>query len=102
TDAWDEIVETLQGAPVSTDTELGAHMREFETLVRRDTDEIYTRLDDEQGQRQLLASRVPLGVLHQRTCQRMLVAVLRLDSVMASRFVFSLLSVTGEIPASKA
>ncbi|GJV52212.1 putative reverse transcriptase domain-containing protein [Tanacetum coccineum] len=43
TDSWDEIVETLQGAPVSTDTELGAHMREFESLVRRDTDEIYTR-----------------------------------------------------------
>ncbi|GJT09867.1 hypothetical protein Tco_0856909 [Tanacetum coccineum] len=58
TDSWDEIVETLQGAPVSTDTELGAHMREFESLVRRDTDEIYTRLDDEQGQRQLLAGRV--------------------------------------------
>ncbi|GJT59920.1 hypothetical protein Tco_1003453 [Tanacetum coccineum] len=58
TDAWDEIVETLQGAPVSTDTELGAHMREFESMVRRDTDEIYTRLDDEQGQRQLLAGRV--------------------------------------------
>ncbi|GJX72330.1 putative reverse transcriptase domain-containing protein [Tanacetum coccineum] len=50
TDSWDEIVETLQGAPVSTDTELGAHMREFESMVRRDTDEIYTRLDDEQGQ----------------------------------------------------
>ncbi|GJV09789.1 hypothetical protein Tco_1351330 [Tanacetum coccineum] len=39
TDSWDEIVETLQGAPVSTDTELGAHMREFESMVRRDTDE---------------------------------------------------------------
>ncbi|GKG01472.1 hypothetical protein Tco_0306177, partial [Tanacetum coccineum] len=31
---------------------LGAHMREFKSMVRRDTDEIYTRLDDEQGQRQ--------------------------------------------------
>ncbi|GKG15110.1 hypothetical protein Tco_0354710, partial [Tanacetum coccineum] len=58
TDSWDEIVETLQGAPVSTDTELGAHMRELESMVRRDTDEIYTRLDDQQGQRQLLASRI--------------------------------------------
>ncbi|GJS02413.1 hypothetical protein Tco_0318921 [Tanacetum coccineum] len=58
TDSWEEMVETLPGAPVSTDTELGAHMREFETMVRRDTDEIYTRLDDEQGQRQLLAGRV--------------------------------------------
>ncbi|GJR83730.1 hypothetical protein Tco_0154515 [Tanacetum coccineum] len=58
TDLWDEIVETLQGAPVSTDTELGAYMREFEFMVRRDTDEIYTMLDDEQSQRQLLAGRV--------------------------------------------
>ncbi|GKF02200.1 hypothetical protein Tco_0029123, partial [Tanacetum coccineum] len=40
------IVETLQGAPVSTDTELGRHMTAFETRVRQDTDEIYTRLDD--------------------------------------------------------
>ncbi|GJY97826.1 hypothetical protein Tco_0514736 [Tanacetum coccineum] len=43
TDSWDEIVETLQGAPVSTDTELGRHMTTFETRVRQDTDEIYTR-----------------------------------------------------------
>nr|GEZ54639.1 hypothetical protein [Tanacetum cinerariifolium] len=47
TDLWDEIVETLQGAPVSTDTELGGYVREFETRVRQDTDEIYMRLDDE-------------------------------------------------------
>ncbi|GJR25627.1 hypothetical protein Tco_1101859 [Tanacetum coccineum] len=31
TDSWDEIVETLQEAPVSTDTELGRHMTTFET-----------------------------------------------------------------------
>ncbi|GJS02035.1 hypothetical protein Tco_0318543 [Tanacetum coccineum] len=43
TDSWDEIVETLQGAPVSTDTELGRHMTTFETRVRQDTDEVYTR-----------------------------------------------------------
>nr|GFC22150.1 hypothetical protein [Tanacetum cinerariifolium] len=48
TGSWDEIVETLQGAPVSTDTELGGYMREFETRVRQDTEEIYMRLDDEQ------------------------------------------------------
>ncbi|GKD59521.1 hypothetical protein Tco_1297030, partial [Tanacetum coccineum] len=58
TDSWDEIVETLQGTPVSTDTELGRHMIAFETRVRQDTDEIYTRLDDEQSQRQLLAGRL--------------------------------------------
>nr|GFB58272.1 hypothetical protein [Tanacetum cinerariifolium] len=55
TDSWDEIVETLLGAPVSTDTELGGYVREFETRVRQDTDEIYMRLDDEQTERQLLA-----------------------------------------------
>nr|GEZ61747.1 hypothetical protein [Tanacetum cinerariifolium] len=51
TDSWDKIVETLQGAPVSTDTKLGGYMREFETRVRRDKDEIYMRLDDEQKAR---------------------------------------------------
>nr|GFB11072.1 hypothetical protein [Tanacetum cinerariifolium] len=58
TDSWDEIVKTLQGAPVSTDTKLGGYVREFETRVRQDTDEIYTRLDDEQTERQLLAGRL--------------------------------------------
>nr|GEZ59966.1 hypothetical protein [Tanacetum cinerariifolium] len=58
TDSWDEIVETLQREPVSTDTELGGYIREFETRVRQDTDEIYMRLDDEQTERQLLAGRL--------------------------------------------
>ncbi|GJT50125.1 hypothetical protein Tco_0976282 [Tanacetum coccineum] len=58
TDLWDEIVENLQGAPVSIDTELGRHMTAFETRVRQDMDEVYTRLDDEQSQRQLLAGRL--------------------------------------------
>ncbi|GJU86912.1 hypothetical protein Tco_1294458 [Tanacetum coccineum] len=48
---FNEIVETLQGAPVSTDTELGRHMIAFETRVRQDTDEVYMRLDDEQKAR---------------------------------------------------
>nr|GEX09923.1 hypothetical protein [Tanacetum cinerariifolium] len=58
TDSWDEIMETLQGAPVSTDTEFGRYIREFETKVRQDTDEIYMRLDDEQTEQQLLAGRL--------------------------------------------
>ncbi|GKC86074.1 hypothetical protein Tco_1141791, partial [Tanacetum coccineum] len=58
TDSWDEIVKTLQGAPVSTETELGRHMTTFETRVRQDTYEVYTRLDDEQSQRQLLAGQL--------------------------------------------
>ncbi|GJW27871.1 hypothetical protein Tco_0044746 [Tanacetum coccineum] len=38
------------GAPVSTDTKLGAHVRDFESMVRRDTDENYTKLDDSKCQ----------------------------------------------------
>nr|GFA53440.1 hypothetical protein [Tanacetum cinerariifolium] len=45
-------------APVSTDTELGGYVREFETRVRQDTDEIYIRLDDDLTERQLLAGRL--------------------------------------------
>nr|GFB65818.1 hypothetical protein [Tanacetum cinerariifolium] len=47
-----------EGAPVSTDTELGRYVRELEARVRQDTDEIYMRLDDEQTERQLLAGRL--------------------------------------------
>nr|GFC58074.1 hypothetical protein [Tanacetum cinerariifolium] len=66
TDSWDEIVETLQGAPVSTDTELGGNVREFETRVRQDMDEIYSRLDDEQTKRQLLAGRLNMLFMDRR------------------------------------
>nr|GFD13585.1 hypothetical protein [Tanacetum cinerariifolium] len=62
----DEIVETLQGAPVSTDTELGRYIRKFKTRVRQDTDEIYMRLDDEQTERQLLNGR--LNMLFRDRC----------------------------------
>nr|GFA69013.1 hypothetical protein [Tanacetum cinerariifolium] len=60
-------VEALQGAPVSTDTELGGYMREFETRVRQDTDEIYMRLDDEQTKRHLLAGRLNMLFRDRRT-----------------------------------
>ncbi|GJZ35928.1 hypothetical protein Tco_0581745 [Tanacetum coccineum] len=61
TDSWDKIVETLQGAPVSTDTELGRHMTTFETRVRQDTDEIYTRLSREAWRRSMDASDLAHG-----------------------------------------
>ncbi|GJT29128.1 hypothetical protein Tco_0909403 [Tanacetum coccineum] len=57
TDYWDEIVEAMYGTLVVIDVvELSQRMIEFETRFRRDTDEVYTRLDDEQSRRQLLAS----------------------------------------------
>ncbi|GJX08964.1 hypothetical protein Tco_0198823 [Tanacetum coccineum] len=36
TNSWDETVKTLQGAPVSTDTELGRHTVAFKTWVRKE------------------------------------------------------------------
>nr|GFD20414.1 hypothetical protein [Tanacetum cinerariifolium] len=54
------------GAPVSTDTELGGYVREFESSVRQDMDEIYTRLDDEQTERQLLAGRLNMLFMDRR------------------------------------
>ncbi|GJV69005.1 hypothetical protein Tco_1484514, partial [Tanacetum coccineum] len=44
TDSWNEIVEAMQGTPVVTDVaKFSQRMTEFETRVRRDTDEVYTR-----------------------------------------------------------
>ncbi|GKE72056.1 hypothetical protein Tco_1534097 [Tanacetum coccineum] len=58
-DSWDEIVKAMQGTLVVTDVvELSQRMTEFETRVRQDTDKVYTRLDDEQSERQLIASRL--------------------------------------------
>ncbi|GJT41187.1 hypothetical protein Tco_0941052 [Tanacetum coccineum] len=58
TDTWDEMLVDMSGAPATDDTELGRRMTEFTTRVRQDTDEIYTRLDDEQSERQLMAGRL--------------------------------------------
>ncbi|GJX95291.1 hypothetical protein Tco_0351089 [Tanacetum coccineum] len=58
TDTWDEILVDMPGALATDDTEMGRRMIEFTTRVRQDTNEIYTRLDDEQSERQLIAGRL--------------------------------------------
>ncbi|GKF21870.1 hypothetical protein Tco_0070508, partial [Tanacetum coccineum] len=59
TDTWDDMVKDLQGTPVVTEVaELSQRMTEFETRIRQDTDEVYTRLDDDQTKRQLLADQI--------------------------------------------
>ncbi|GKD81883.1 hypothetical protein Tco_1348722, partial [Tanacetum coccineum] len=59
TESWDEIVEAMQGTPVVTDVaEFSQRMAVFETRVRQDTNEIYTRLDDEQTEWQLMVGRL--------------------------------------------
>ncbi|GJW37986.1 hypothetical protein Tco_0060906 [Tanacetum coccineum] len=47
TDTWDEMPVDMLGAPATDDTELGRRMTKFSTRVRQDTNEIYTRLDDD-------------------------------------------------------
>nr|GFB49629.1 hypothetical protein [Tanacetum cinerariifolium] len=71
------------GAPVSTDTELGGYVREFETRIRQDMDEIYMRLDDEQTERQLLAGRQRLGCLEKLGCERQMRVILFMGQVTA-------------------
>ncbi|GJX51856.1 hypothetical protein Tco_0278701 [Tanacetum coccineum] len=58
TDTWDEMLVDKLGAPATDDTELGRRMTKFTTRIRQDTDEIYTRLDDEQTERHLMAGRL--------------------------------------------
>ncbi|GKF02767.1 hypothetical protein Tco_0029690, partial [Tanacetum coccineum] len=59
TNSWDEIFEAMQGIPVVTEmAELSQRMTGFETRVRQDINEVYTRLDDEQTEQQLLAGRL--------------------------------------------
>ncbi|GKC70434.1 hypothetical protein Tco_1116317 [Tanacetum coccineum] len=50
TDTWDEMPVDMPGVPATDDTELGRRMTEFTTRVRQDSDEIYTRVDDEQSE----------------------------------------------------
>ncbi|GJZ92006.1 reverse transcriptase domain-containing protein, partial [Tanacetum coccineum] len=57
-DTWDEILVDMPGAPATDDIKIGQRMTEFTTRVRQDIDEIYTRLDDEQSERQLMAGRL--------------------------------------------
>ncbi|GJT93484.1 putative reverse transcriptase domain-containing protein [Tanacetum coccineum] len=58
TDSWDEIVRHAGVTWSFPMWRASQRMTEFETRVRRDTDEVYTRLDDEQSGRQLLAGRL--------------------------------------------
>ncbi|GJZ27590.1 hypothetical protein Tco_0572237 [Tanacetum coccineum] len=58
TDTWDEMLVDMPGAPATDDTELGRRMTEFTTRFRQGTDKIYTRLDDEKSERQLMAGRL--------------------------------------------
>ncbi|GJS83188.1 hypothetical protein Tco_0749729 [Tanacetum coccineum] len=64
----DEIVEAMQGTPVVTDmAEFSQRMTEFETRVRQDTDEVYTRLDDEETEQKLLVGRLNMLFRDRRT-----------------------------------
>ncbi|GKG39962.1 hypothetical protein Tco_0466739, partial [Tanacetum coccineum] len=58
TDTWDEMLVDMLGAPATDNKEIGRRMIEFTTRVRQDTEKIYTRLDDEQSEQQLMVGRL--------------------------------------------
>ncbi|GKC95389.1 hypothetical protein Tco_1160831, partial [Tanacetum coccineum] len=65
------IVEAMQWTPIVTDVaEFSQRMTEFKTRVRRDIDEVYTRLDDEQTGRQLLVGLLNMLFRDRRTHAR--------------------------------
>ncbi|GKA82546.1 hypothetical protein Tco_0789294 [Tanacetum coccineum] len=66
TDTWDEMPVDMPGSPATDDTKLGRRMTKFTTRVRQDTDKIYTRLDDEQSERQLMAGRLNILYMDRR------------------------------------
>nr|GFD24317.1 hypothetical protein [Tanacetum cinerariifolium] len=102
-DSWDEIVETLQGAPVSTDTELGGYVRDFKSRVRQDMDEIYTRLDDEQTKRKLLAGRLNIELqAADRRRQTVISELLRLEHRRSRETSESRTALQGQITALQA
>ncbi|GJV50152.1 hypothetical protein Tco_1440364 [Tanacetum coccineum] len=65
TDSWDEIVETLQGAPVSTDTELGAHMMDMSRWRREEMREL--RAADRTRQQQIIQTLTAVQTLQRET-----------------------------------
>ncbi|GKB47199.1 hypothetical protein Tco_0897952 [Tanacetum coccineum] len=67
---FDEMLVDMSGAPATDDTELGRRMTKFTTRVRQDTDEIYTRLDDEQTEQQLMAGRLNMLYIDRRAHAR--------------------------------
>ncbi|GKA89916.1 hypothetical protein Tco_0811728, partial [Tanacetum coccineum] len=79
TDTWDEMLVDMPGAPAIDETELGQRMINFFTTVRQDTYEIYIRLDDEQAQRQLMASQLNILYRDRRTHARTALLVERED-----------------------
>ncbi|GJX47667.1 hypothetical protein Tco_0272857 [Tanacetum coccineum] len=81
---------------LKADHKRSAEMRELRTADHTRQQQLIQTLTMMQD------SRDPLEVLYSQSCQRRLVAVHRLDHVMASHFIYSLLSITGLIPASKA
>ncbi|GKG59308.1 hypothetical protein Tco_0604959, partial [Tanacetum coccineum] len=64
---WDEMLVDMPGVLATDDIELGLQLTEFTTRVRQDTDEIYTRLDDEQYERQLTAGQLNMLYRDRRT-----------------------------------
>ncbi|GKD78548.1 hypothetical protein Tco_1341169 [Tanacetum coccineum] len=70
TDTWDEMLVGMPRELATDETEIGHKVTNLVTTVRQDTDEIYTRLDDAQGERKLLSGRLNMLFKDRRTHAR--------------------------------
>ncbi|GJZ91139.1 hypothetical protein Tco_0663066 [Tanacetum coccineum] len=77
TNTWNEMLEDMPTAQATDDTELGQQMTEFATRVRQYTNKIYTRLDDKQTERQLMAGQLNMLYKDRRAHARIEVMSLR-------------------------
>ncbi|GKF02967.1 hypothetical protein Tco_0029890, partial [Tanacetum coccineum] len=77
TNTWDEMLVDMSRALATDDTELGGRMTEFTTRVRQDTDDIYTRLDDVQTERQLMAGQLNMLYRDKRAYARTTILIER-------------------------
>ncbi|GJU02920.1 hypothetical protein Tco_1113258 [Tanacetum coccineum] len=101
-DTWDEILVDRPGVPATDDTELDRWMIEFTTRVRQDTDEIYTRLDDEQTERQLMAGQLNMLYRDRRTharTARLIEAEARMSREASGRSMYASDLVRSEVMA---
>ncbi|GJW77293.1 hypothetical protein Tco_0138975 [Tanacetum coccineum] len=83
TDVWEDPDEITEEIPTTDVAELGQRMKNFVTIVRHDTNEIYGRLDDAHDDRSLMSCQ--LNLLHRDRCSHARTARLMESEARASR-----------------
>ncbi|GJS88927.1 hypothetical protein Tco_0771563 [Tanacetum coccineum] len=82
TDTWDEMVEAMQEIAPTTLEGVNQRVTDLITTVRKDTDEVYRRLDDAQDDRSLMSGQ--LNLLRRDRCSHAYTARLMESKARAS------------------